>query len=142
MYNLNFHTSSQVINAALGTKTSTVTGSAIDRLGFDEVAFKQTVGTVSGTSPTLDGKIQHSDTTTSGDFADVTGAAFTQVIASTKEQLVRILGAGLKRYVRYVGTIAGTTPSFALSVECILTAPQNYPTSLPSGATAHVNVQP
>jgi hypothetical protein len=140
MYGMNFHTSSQVINAALGTKTSTVTSSAIDRLNFDEVSFKQTVGTVSGTSPTLDGKIQHCDTS-GGSYTDVTGAVFTQVTASTKEQLVRILGVGLKRYVKYVGTIAGTSPSFDLSVECILCCPQNYPTSLVSGHTAHVSVQ-
>lgn len=136
-YGRNLHKSLQVIRGfAPAAKTSTVTGSGIDRRGFEEILVKQTVGAVSGTSPTLDGKIQ--DSADNSTFADVTGATFTQVTAADKEQCLRINGKGLRRYVRYVGTIAGTSPSFTMGVEFILGGARDLPTSLPSGHTAHV----
>ena len=95
------------------TRTSTVTGTGVDLLNGDGRCFAiQHVGTVSGTTPTLDGKIQESDDNSS--FSDITGATFTQVTASTS--MVAITFDRTKRYVRYVGTIAGTSPSFAMSV--------------------------
>ncbi len=101
------------IGAPPQTATSTVNGSGGDLLQGDGRCFAvQQVGTVSGTSPTLNGKIQESDDNSA--WSDVAGATFTQVTASNNYQAITFDRA--KRYVRYVGTIAGTSPSFALAV--------------------------
>jgi hypothetical protein len=95
------------------TATSTVTGTGVDMINADSRCFAvQHVGAVSGTTPTLDGKIQESDTSGSG-YTDVAGATFTQVTASTNLQVISF--ERTKRYLRYVGTIGGTSPSFALA---------------------------
>lgn len=93
-------------------KTATVTGAAVDIRDYTgSLKVIQDVGTVSGTTPTLDGKIQDSADGSTG-WADVTGATFTQVTASDSQQAIGLDTRACKRYVRYVGTIAGTTPSF------------------------------
>jgi hypothetical protein len=62
-------------------------------------------------SGTMTGKIQHSDTTTDGDFSDVTGGGFTAVAQAASKQVKTLNRDALKRYIRFVGTIAssGTT---------------------------------
>lgn len=62
-------------------------------------------------SGTMTGKIQHSDTTTGGDFSDVTGGGFTAVAQAVSKQVLTLNRDALKRYIRFVGTIAasGTT---------------------------------
>ena len=64
-----------------------------------------------GGSGTMTGKIQHSATTTSGDFEDVTGGGFTAVAQAVSKQVLTLNRDALRRYVRFVGTIAssGTT---------------------------------
>lgn len=102
--------------------TSTVTGTGIDLLGFNDAMITMEIGTVSGTAPTLDGKIQESDTI-GGTYTDITGAVFTQVIASNSSQRIRVGGLGVgsrKRFIRYVGTIGGTTPSYDIAVNAVL----------------------
>jgi hypothetical protein len=95
------------------TVTATVNGPGADLLAGDGRCFAiQQVGTVSGTSPTLNGKIQESsDNSTWTDIAD---AVFATVTASTNTQAITFDRS--KRYVRYVGTVGGTSPSFALAV--------------------------
>ena len=62
-------------------------------------------------SGTMTGKIQHSDTTTAGDFSDFTGNGFTAVAQAASKQVLTLNRDALKRYIRFVGTIAasGTT---------------------------------
>lgn len=98
----------------IAAQTSTVTSSGFDTLGYDgQLQVIQSVGTVSGTTPTLNGKIQHSiDNGSTDPFADITGATFTQVTASNATQAITLDRNATKRYIRVVGTIAGTTPSF------------------------------
>jgi hypothetical protein len=62
-------------------------------------------------SGTMTGKIQHSDTTTAGDFSDATGGGFTAVAQAASKQVLTLNRDALKRYIRFVGTIAasGTT---------------------------------
>ena len=62
-------------------------------------------------SGTMTGKIQHSNTTTSGDFEDVTGGGFTAVAQVASKQVITLSKDDLRRYIRFVGTIAasGTT---------------------------------
>jgi hypothetical protein len=99
------------------TATSTATGTAVDmQLADGPVNALLTVGTVSGTTPTCDVKLQESDDG-STNWTDITGAAFTQVKASDARQWVQALRS--KRYVRALATIAGTMPSFALAVELV-----------------------
>lgn len=102
--------------------TSTTNGTGVDTMGYNSLAAVLEVGTVSGTSPTLDVKLQESDTL-GGTYTDITGATFTQVTASNASQKIRLDGLGVggrKRFIRAVATIAGTSPSFACGVELIL----------------------
>ncbi len=114
----------QTVGAALATaarRTSTLTGTGIDVLEYEGVALvllNTSAGT--GTSPTLDVKLQHSDDNTT--FADVTSGAFSQVteVAGTAGvKVMKVNVSDLKRYLRVVGTITGTTPSFDFGVEFV-----------------------
>jgi hypothetical protein len=62
-------------------------------------------------SGTMTGKIQHSNTTSDGGFVDVTGGAFTAVAQTASKQVMTLPKDDLRRYIRFVGTIAssGTT---------------------------------
>jgi hypothetical protein len=93
--------------------TSTVTGSTLDLLPGDGSGFAiQSVGSVDGTAPTLAGKLRESaDGST---WTDIGGATFTTVSASNNLQIIRFVRS--LRYVRYEGTVAGTSPEFFLSV--------------------------
>jgi hypothetical protein len=102
-------------NAVLGhaltprTLSSNVNGATIDLITGDGRCFAvQMVGTVTGTSPSLAGKIQESDDASS--WSDISDATFTAVTAS--DNLQSISFDRTKRYVRYVGTVSGTSPSF------------------------------
>ena len=102
----------------IAARTSTLTTSGVDLQTYvGQVVVGQLVGTVSGTTPTLDGKIQSSaDNST---WADVTGATFTQVTASNSSQFIAVDTRLASRYIRYVGTVAGTTPSFTMGVQLL-----------------------
>ena len=92
----------------------TTNGAAFDLRPYDgdiRLMLNSAAGT--GTTPTLDVKIQHSDDGTtwvdSGvTFTRVTTVAATEVLAQTAERF--------KRYIRAVDTVGGTTPSFARAV--------------------------
>lgn len=96
------------------SRTSTANGTGVDLIdvaGNMQSALLLT-GAVSGTSPTLDVKIQESaDNST---WSDVPGATFTQQTAANQRQLISF--AAIKRYVRAVYTLAGTSPNFATGV--------------------------
>lgn len=62
------------------------------------------------TDETYDNKFQEGATTVDSDFADITGAAFTQVTPETTKAFQTIVFPVSKRYLRSVMTIAGTTP--------------------------------
>ena len=103
-------------DATGAAKTATYTSTAFDAQDYEgNLGIVQASGVVSGTTPTLDGKIQDSADGSTG-WADVSGATFTQVTASTNFQKITVDLNGTKRYLRYVGTIGGTTPSFGLTV--------------------------
>ncbi|MFA6131386.1 MAG: hypothetical protein WC730_03960 [Patescibacteria group bacterium] len=110
------------------TATATATGTGVDTMGYNDAMVALEVGVVSGTSPTLDVKIQ--DSADNSTFADVSGLTFTQVTASNNSQVLRVSGLNTstrRRYLRAVGTIAGTTPSFAFGVEILLGRAFNEP---------------
>ena len=87
---------------AAASQSSTVTSSAIDLqpyTGFALVIQNKGAGT-----GTLDGKLQHSDDGSTG-WADA-GIAFAQAGTTAETQARSFETRGLKRFVRYVGTIA------------------------------------
>ncbi len=103
-----------------GSYTSTTTGTGVDLAPYaatGDINFKvvMDVGTVTGTNPTWDVKIQESDTLGSG-YTDITGAAFTQVTA-TGTGAVELHTRTIKKYIRALCTIGGTsTPTFPCAV--------------------------
>lgn len=99
----------------IAAKTSTVTATGMDVSGYrGSLIVMQNVGAVSGTSPTLDGKWQKSSDNSS--WSDISGATYTQVTASNSTQAISLNIREGAKYIRYVGTIAGTTPSFTMGV--------------------------
>jgi hypothetical protein len=109
--------------------TATASGSGVDITDYEgALALTQMVGTVSGTTPTLDGKIETSDASGSG-YATAKNVAaadalFAQVTASNNTQTVFLDCDAQKKFLRYTATIAGTTPSFA--VGCLLSGAKKY----------------
>jgi hypothetical protein len=103
-------------------------GSAIDRLGFEEALVVVNSG-ANGASGTVDIKVQESDTTTDGDFADVAGAAFIQITEANDNNVCvgRLNLVGRKRYLRVVAVVG--TAACDLGVEVILGAAKEGPVS-------------
>lgn len=100
-------------------RTSTLTGTAVDTRALDGVAQVVLVSSAAtaGTDPTLDVKLTHCDTS-GGSYTDVTDATFAQVTdAADSTQMIAVKTGELKRYVKVVGTIGGTsTPTFGFGV--------------------------
>lgn len=76
------------------------------------------VKAVSGTSPTLDCKFQSSADGSTG-WADIPGAAATQVTTVSGIQKIPLDIQAEKRYIRAVLTLAGTSPVYGVSVSLI-----------------------
>jgi len=104
--------------AANAVRTSTLTTTGVDVAAYDGPChlILQSSAATAGTTPTLNVKLQHSDASGSG-FADVTGVAFSEVTDADLTEMLTVQIGDLKRYVRLVGTIAGTdTPTFGFGV--------------------------
>ena len=101
--------------AALATS---ITGTGVDCLQLDgNMGCFQNIGTVASTSFAYTGKVQESDTAT-GTYSDIAGATFSALTSTTGSQIVQTLSfQRTKRFLRYVGTIAGTTPTASLQAE-------------------------
>ena len=99
-------------------ETATVTGADVDTEQLGSANFYLDVTAVTGTTPTLDVKIQEKDPV-SGKYFDL--VSFTQQTAISSERKSYGLGAGelLGKVIRYVATIAGTTPSFTFSLSMV-----------------------
>lgn len=107
--------------AVPATNTSTYTGTGVDVTDWEGVALvvlNTAKGT--GTTPTLDGKIQH-DPAVGGAYADVTGATFAQVTDSADVlEVIAVNVSDTKGFLRFVGTIAGGgSESFVFGVSII-----------------------
>ena len=100
-------------------KTTTFNGTAVDVQAYDgDLVFILDSAAGTGTTPTLDVKLQSSDTS-GGSYADITGAVFTQVTTTASQQAIVVSKDENRRWFRIVGTISGTTPSFTFSVNAI-----------------------
>lgn len=104
--------------AAQETSAQTVNGTGVDLAPYINSGGRQmkavlSAEAVSGTTPTLDVKIQESDSLGSG-YTDISGAAFTQL--TTSDGLEEIHFRTNKRYVRMSYTTGGTSPVYNLFV--------------------------
>lgn len=106
-------------------RTATANSSDISDYNNSGGFFFLNVTAASGTTPTLDIKIQAKCNLT-GIYTDIPGAAFTQKTTTTTDMLVLATGATvsankavshpLPTHFRAVATIGGTTPSFTFSL--------------------------
>jgi len=92
--------------------TTTTNSNALDfAAGDHRCCAIQQIGAVSGTTPSLAGKIQESSDQST--WTDISGATFTAV--TTTDNVQSISFDRTKRYLRFVATITGTTPSFQIA---------------------------
>lgn len=108
-------------------QTGQVTGSIVDLQGFESVAAIVQTGAVAGAGD-FSVKLQHSDTTATGDFVDVGADALMGAFPGTLEaDTVATVGyCGNKRYVRAVLTKA-TGTSIAAGVTFLKGHPHDAP---------------
>lgn len=106
------------------THTATANGTGVDITtleGIAAVILDSTLG--GGTAPTLDVKLQDSDDDGVADaYADIAGAAFTQVddTAGGSRQVIKINTSEVKKWVRIVLTITGSAgQTFTFSVNLL-----------------------
>lgn len=92
-------------------RTASGEGSVLDLEKSKELIATLDVTAASGTSPTLDVKLQHSPD--GSKWSDL-GTAFAQKTAAGRE--VKVF-TQFHRFVKVVYTIGGTSPSFTFSVE-------------------------
>jgi hypothetical protein len=125
---LAYETWKQAEKLVVASAARTVTGNSSDINtvpGAVGVIFTLDITAVSGTTPTLDVKIQGKDPNT-GDYVDLPSAAFAQKTGAGQDTLNirpgiaetanRSVSDVIPRTYRIVWTIGGTTPSFTFSV--------------------------
>ncbi len=114
--------------ATSATITATRTGAAVDLLLYEGVALiALNSSAMAAGSTTMDAKIQHSADGTTGwtDATVLVGAAavtlaFAQVTnAAQVAQQLQVNKNDLKRFIRTVETMAGTTPSVSSGIQLI-----------------------
>lgn len=106
-----------LIAPAAVTATANQTGVDISTY-VGELAVILTSAAGTGTTPTLDVKLQESDAV-GGTYTDISGAAFTQVTTAASVQKINVQVDGLKQFVRVVDTVSGTSPSFTRGVALV-----------------------
>ena len=117
MKDLHSHISPAIALSAV-VVASTLTSGAIDLQGFGSAEVLINAGAVAGAG-NVTVKLQHSHTTTSGDFVDVVaadllGAFPAALVAAT---IYRVGYVGPRRYVRTVSTLnSGTSIAAAIMV--------------------------
>jgi len=104
---------------ASASVTATATSSAIDLKEFDgDVILVLNCAAGTGSSPTLDIKVQDSDET-GGTYGDLSGAAFTQVTTSASLQTLEVNKDECKRFIKIVQTVGGSSPVFVYGISLI-----------------------
>lgn len=98
--------------------TASGNGTGVDLLDYDgEMCAAINSGAGTGTSPTLDIKLQ--DSADNSSFADVAGLSITQITTAASLQKISFSKDEVRRYVRAVRTVGGTTPSFPVGVSLL-----------------------
>lgn len=93
------------------TTSADGTGKFVGAGPIDGMKVYLHVDSETGTTPTLDVKIQESDTLGSG-YTDVPGGAFAQLTTFSVAQYAEIHIHWTKRYLRYSATTSGSSPSY------------------------------
>lgn len=95
-------------------RTANYVGTAFDTKDYEgQAKVIIDVGAVSGTSPTLDLKLQDA-TTSGGTYADIPGATAAQLTATGLVEINFNVSAA-RQFLKVAGTITGTSPSFAVA---------------------------
>lgn len=104
--------------AAAAALTVTGNGTGVDVSRFGGLGkFLLNSSAMGGTTPTSTTKLQHSEDNAT--FVDVPNGAFAQVTTAASHQELLVNLDQVKKYVRVVDTIAGTTPTVTRSVSLI-----------------------
>ncbi len=100
-------------------QAGTTYGNFVDASGYQEVFVTLTVGTASGTDPTLDVQLQHSPDGVNWKnlFEDFQQGVFPRMEASGSET-IRI--SKFAKYIRPYWTIGGTTPVFSFDLSATM----------------------
>lgn len=85
---------------APATVTGVGAGSSIDLLGYDGDVVFVMQATAAGSAAAFKVRMEHSDTTTAGDFTAITGGAFTDIGNAAYLGSVAISKDDVKRYLR------------------------------------------
>ncbi len=106
----------------VGAVTATTNHTSVDTQGLEgQIALVLDSAAGTGTSPTLAITLEHSDdnsTFVAVPVGSIQGGAFTQVTNAAVSRQTRVVNKNdLKRYVRAVSTVGGTTPSFNYSLQ-------------------------
>jgi hypothetical protein len=102
------------------SRTASANGTGLDLQGSndaegDAVAILDCGAATAGTNPTYNVKLQ--DSANNSAFDDITGATFTEVTDAASQQKLSFNTNNVRRYVRAVATIGGTSaPAFTASV--------------------------
>lgn len=111
------------------TITSSTNGAAVDTQGYNDGMVQILAGDIDTSSgnETYAFSVEHSDDGSTG-WAAVSGLTNT-VIADNTQKEIRLaeLNVAIKRYVRVVATLAGTTPSFLGTAVVVLGNPHQGP---------------
>ena len=104
---------------ASASVTATATSSAIDLKEFDgDVLLVLNCAAGTGSSPTLDIKVQDSDET-GGTYGDLSGATFTQVTDAASVQTLEVNKDECKRFIKIVQTVGGSSPVFVYGISLV-----------------------
>ena len=114
-------------NASAGTTN----GAAIDRDGYNSCVLHGACGAATGspTAQTVDQKLQDSADGSTG-WADLTGAAITQLAADDAEAEVDVDLSSAKQFIRVVSVVAftaGTSPAIPVASTVVLGGPVATP---------------
>lgn len=116
-----------LIVAALKNATSeTITSAAIDRQNFGSCVLAHAAGAAAGapTAVAVTTKLQHSDTTTSGDFVDFDPSITAPALdAESETGRVDVDLSSAKRYIRTVTVVTltgGTSPTLPVKTDVVL----------------------
>jgi len=107
-------------NTAVVASTGAGTPAYVDLLNYEgDVAFMIDAA-AAGSGVTRTAKLQHSATTTAGDFADITGGGFTAAAANTAfNEKIYLNSDNLLRYVRVLFTVSGGSGTGSVSVTAL-----------------------
>lgn len=110
---------------------ATINGAAIDRQDFDSCVLHAAAGAATGTptAQTVDAKLQDSADGSTG-WADIAGAAITQITADNGEAEKDVVLSGAKRYIRAVITVGftgGTSPKIPVAASVVLGGGRELP---------------